>query len=59
MNWHKKHRWMLKLLSDLMTPSEREQQRRDFVYGNAVLSNPNVTREKVDVAAERMEIKDE
>jgi hypothetical protein len=38
-----------------MTPAERESQRRSFAYGNAHLSNPNVTREMVDRAAEELE----
>ena len=37
-----------------MTPEEREEQRRSFAYGNAALSNPNITREMVDDAAERL-----
>jgi len=37
-----------------MTPVEREQQRRSFVYGNVHLSNPDVTREMVDKAAGRL-----
>ena len=35
-----------------MTPEEREAQRRSFAYGNAKGSNPAVTREMVDRAAE-------
>jgi hypothetical protein len=38
-----------------MTPEEREEQRRSFAYGNAHLSNPNVTRAMVDRAAEELE----
>lgn len=34
---------------------EREAQRRSFAFGNANLSNPNVTRDDVDKAAEEME----
>lgn len=37
-----------------MTPEEAEEQRRDFAHWNAKLSNPNVTREMVDRAAERL-----
>jgi hypothetical protein len=37
-----------------MTPEEREAQRRSFAYGNAVIDNPNVTREMVDAAAEKI-----
>ncbi len=35
-----------------MTPEEQEAQRRSFAYGNAKISNPAVTREMVDRAAE-------
>ena len=35
-----------------MTPEEKEAQRRSFAYGNTHLSNPNITREMVDRAAE-------
>lgn len=38
----------------IMTPEEAEAQRRDFAYGNVKLSNPDVSREMVDVAAEAM-----
>ncbi len=34
-----------------MTEAEREAQRRSFAYGNAKLSNPNVTRQMIDNAA--------
>lgn len=37
-----------------MTPAEREEQRRSFAYGNAAISNPHVTREMVDRAAEEL-----
>ena len=40
-----------------MTPEEREAQRRSFAYGNAKGSNPAVTREMVDRAAEEHESK--
>lgn len=36
------------------TPAELESQRRSFAYGNAVIDNPNVTREMVDAAAEKI-----
>ena len=36
-----------------MTDSERELQRRSFAYGNAKLSNPHVTRQMVDDAANK------
>ncbi len=38
--------------SVVMTPEQREEQCRDFAYGNAKISNPAVTREMVDRAAE-------
>lgn len=38
-----------------MSPEEKEAQRRSFAYGNAHLSNPNVTREMVDEEAEKLE----
>lgn len=38
----------------VMTPEEREAQRRSFAYGNAHMSNENVTREMVDAAAEKI-----
>jgi hypothetical protein len=38
----------------VITPEEREAQIRSFVYGNAVLSNPMVTRAMVDAAADAM-----
>ena len=31
-----------------MTPEERRLQRISFAYGNAVIDNPNVTREMVE-----------
>jgi hypothetical protein len=37
-----------------MTPSEREQQRRSFAYGNTKLENERITREIVDAAAVRL-----
>lgn len=37
-----------------MTPEQREAQRRSFAYGNANLSNPNITREMIDKVADRM-----
>lgn len=38
----------------VMTPEQKEAQRRDFAYGNVALHNPEVTREMVDKAAEAM-----
>jgi hypothetical protein len=37
-----------------LSPAEREQQRRSFAYGNANIENPDVTRQVVDEAAERL-----
>lgn len=37
-----------------MSPSEREEQRRSFAYGNAVMENPRITRKSVDDAAESL-----
>ena len=36
----------------VLTPEEKEQQRRSFAYGNVVIENPRITREMVDKAAE-------
>jgi predicted DNA binding CopG/RHH family protein len=38
-----------------MSSEEMEAQRRSFAYGNAHLSNPNVTREMIDSAAEELD----
>ena len=38
----------------VITPEELEAQRRSFAFGNANIDNPNVTREMVDRAAERL-----
>lgn len=37
-----------------MTESEREEQRRSFAFGNCSMSNPHVTREMIDRAAEQL-----
>ena len=37
-----------------MTEEEKEEQRRDWVYGNTKLSNPAITRELVDEVADKM-----
>lgn len=39
-----------------MTPEEQEAQRRSFAFGNANISNPDVTRELVDKAAINLEL---
>jgi hypothetical protein len=38
----------------VMSPEEREEQRRSFAYGNVAMHNPNVTREIVDRAADAL-----
>lgn len=42
-----------------MTADEKEEQRRSFAYGNAHIENERVTREKIDMQAERLRQKDE
>ncbi len=37
-----------------MSDEEKEAQRRSFAYGNANLSNPNITREMIDKEAEEL-----
>ncbi len=39
----------------VMTPTEEEQQRRSFAFGNANIENSRVTRETVDAAARKLE----
>ena len=36
-----------------MTPEEREEQRRSFVYGNLKIDDDAVTRELIDEVAEK------
>lgn len=36
----------------VMTPEEKEEQRRSFAYGNTSIENPLITREMVDCAAD-------
>ena len=38
-----------------MTPEEQEAQRRSFAYGNLRLSGIEVTREDIDLAAEKLD----
>lgn len=38
----------------VMTPEEKEEQRRSFAYGNTVIENPRITREMIDEAAEEI-----
>jgi hypothetical protein len=37
-----------------MSPSEREQQRRSFAYGNANIENEAVTKDVIEEVAEKM-----
>lgn len=41
--------------SVVMTPDQREAQRRSFAYGNVAIESPGVTRAHVDAAAERID----
>jgi hypothetical protein len=38
----------------VLTPEEKEQQRRSFAYGNVAIENPRITREMLDRAAEEL-----
>ncbi len=38
----------------VLTPEQKEEQRRSFVYGNLVIENPRITREMVDRAADEI-----
>lgn len=38
----------------VLTPEEKERQRRSFAYGNTTIENPRVTREMVDRAADEL-----
>ena len=38
----------------VMTPEEKEQQRRSFAYGNTKIENSRITREMVDEAADAL-----
>ena len=38
----------------VLTPEEKEQQRRSFAYGNVAIENPRITREMVDRAADEI-----
>lgn len=40
--------------AELMTPAQREEQRRSFVYGNCKIDNDAITREMVDEVADAM-----
>jgi hypothetical protein len=41
--------------SVVMTPEQREAQRRSFAFGNVAIDSPGVTRAHVDAAAERID----
>jgi hypothetical protein len=43
----------------VFTPEEKEQQRRSFAYGNTVIENPRITRERVDRAADMLNERNE
>lgn len=45
-------RLLAKVKGYVMSPEEREEQRRSFAHGNASISNPKVTRAMVDKAAD-------
>lgn len=38
----------------VLTPEEKERQRRSFAYGNTVIENPRITREMIDRAADAL-----
>ena len=38
----------------VLTPAEKEEQRRSFAYGNTKIENARITREMVDKEAERL-----
>jgi hypothetical protein len=38
----------------VLTPQEKEEQRRSFAYGNTKIGNPCITREMVDREAEAL-----
>jgi hypothetical protein len=38
----------------VMSPEEKEQQRRSFAYGNTKIENSRITREMVDEAADAL-----
>jgi len=40
-----------------ITPEQKEEQRRSFVFGNANIGNPRVTRKMVDEEAEALKEK--
>ncbi|MGB9234182.1 MAG: hypothetical protein WCC04_07185 [Terriglobales bacterium] len=38
----------------VLTPEEKEEQRRSFAFGNTNIENPRITRETVDKEAEAL-----
>jgi len=38
----------------VLTPEQKEEQRRSFAYGNTKIENPRITREMVDRAADEL-----
>ena len=38
----------------VLTPEEKEEQRRSFAFGNTNIENPRITREMVDKEAEAL-----
>jgi hypothetical protein len=40
--------------SEVMTPEQKEAQRRSFAYGNTRFENDRITREHIDRAAEAL-----
>ena len=38
----------------VLTPEDKEEQRRSFAYGNTKIENPRITREMVDQAADAL-----
>jgi hypothetical protein len=38
----------------VLTPQEKEEQRRSFAYGNTKIENPRITREMIDKAADEL-----
>jgi len=46
---------LAKARSHQITPEEKARQRLSFAYGNAAISNPNITRESIKRAAQRID----
>ncbi|MGC2477146.1 MAG: hypothetical protein WA485_22605 [Candidatus Sulfotelmatobacter sp.] len=38
----------------ILTPEEKEEQRRSFAYGNTKIDNSRITREMIDEAADKL-----